>query len=156
MASGGDDFPSILICLAERESASQRTGSLQLTLQGVPLARLVGVGGLVVNVSRYQVAPVIVLAVLIGLASFAGIADKEGWFDKSFATTNEEAVWFCRALQDAQGESLLITLLDLKGGMKARGWMDADGSFTPKGELSLTAAMEMCPDLYAAQRRKAK
>jgi hypothetical protein len=104
-----------------------------------------------VNVSRNQIAPVIVLAVLIGLASFAGIADREGWFDKYFAPASEEAVWFCRALQDAQGESLLIVLLDLKGGMKARGWMEADGSFTPKGEVSRTAAMEMCPDLYAAR-----
>jgi len=115
-----------------------------------------------VDINRNKVVPfVIVLAVLIGLASFVGIADKEGWFDKSsiaeivpFAPANEEAVWFCQALEDAEGEPLLFTMLELTGGMKARGWMDADGSPTPKGEVSRTDAMEMCPDLSAAFKRK--
>lgn len=110
------------------------------------------------NISRNEVAPFVVLAVLIGLGSFVGIADKEGWFDKSsiaetvsFAPANEEAVWFCRALRDGQGEPLFALLLELTGGMKARGWMDADGVPTPKGEESRTDAREMCPDLFAAR-----
>ena len=105
------------------------------------------------NINRNKVVSFVILpAALIGLGIFAGIGDREGWFDRfSFTPANEEAVWLCRTLEDAQGESLLIVLLDLKGGMKARGWMDADGSVTPKGEASRTAAMERCPDLYFAR-----
>ncbi len=100
------------------------------------------------DINRDRVRPfLIVVAVLMSLATFVGIADKEGWF------ANEEAVWFCGALEDAQGEPFLLTAIDLYGGTKARGWMDADGSLTPKGEVARTDAMEMCPDLYAAFRR---
>ncbi len=113
------------------------------------------------NINRDRVeAFLIMVAVFIGLAAFVGIGGKEGWFDKSsiaekvsFAPANEEAVWFCQVLEDAQGEPFLFTMLELYGGTKARGWMDADGSLTPKGEVARTDAMEMCPDLYAAFKR---
>ena len=113
------------------------------------------------NINRNEVVPVVmVLVALIGLGSFVGIANKEGWLTKSstdetvsFAPANEEAVWFCQALEDGQSEPFLILMLDLKGGMKARGWMDSDGSVTPKGEVARTDAMEMCPDLYVAFKR---
>jgi len=106
-----------------------------------------------VNINRNKVVSfVIVPGVLIGLAGFVGIGDKEGWFDRfSIAPANEEAVWFCRVLEDAQGGPSLTAMVELMGGMKARGWLDADGSPTPKGVASRTDAMERCPDLYVAR-----
>ena len=119
--------------------------------------KMTNVEGRVVDINRNRVRPfLIVVAVLMSLATFVGITDKEGWSIAEivpFAPANEEAVWFCQVLEDAQGEPFLFTMLELYGGTKARGWMDADGSPTPKGDVARTDAMEMCPDLYAAFKR---